>query len=539
MYITKYDEENKLWSGRGDKPLYNPEISLAQVLFSAMELHAPKIAQISDNNGIEMTFDEIRLKTIRAAQNLQELGYQPKQVFAFMIRNSHHVAPTVFGAISIGCSVNSLDPSFGKTELLHMLGTTKPDLMFCDVESYELVKECLVQLQNDAKIFTFGGSDGESEPVENLFAETGTESSFMPVEVDAVNDTALIVCSSGTTGLSKGVCLSHAAVIDGMVKLGTTISSDVMLCFSSLYWITGFVTLLKGTMSGATRIITTEIHSPELQLALYEKYKVTWALCAPYHIILMMKSEKFAETDLSNLRVQTVAGSKFPLHVKNEINSHLPNGSAGSFYGMSETCGVICGENPHSSGSDGVGQLLSGVKMKIVDDQGNRCGPNVDGEICLQQNFKFLGYYGNKQATDELYDDEGFIMSGDIGHFDDDGNLYIIDRKKDLMKYRGFQISPSEMDAFLIESPDIKSSCVVGIPDELGPDLPAAVIVRADGSNISGEEVYDMVAEHFADYYHLRGGVYFVDSLPTTLSGKVLRRKAKEMAIELFKEHSG
>lgn len=126
-----------------------------------------------------MTFDEIRLKTIRVAQNLQDLGYQSKQVFAFMVKNSHYVAPTLFGAISIGCSVNTLDPSFGKTELIHMLGTTKPNLMFCDVGSYGLVKDCLVELENDAKIFTFGGNEDESEPVENLFTETGNEDKFM------------------------------------------------------------------------------------------------------------------------------------------------------------------------------------------------------------------------------------------------------------------------------------------------------------------------------------------------------------------------
>ena len=176
------------------------------------------------------------------------------------------------------------------------------------------------------------------------------------------------------------------------------------------------------------------------------------------------------------------------------MDSHLPNGSVGSFYGMSETCGVVSGEYPQTSGRDCVGQLLCGVKMKVVDDEGNRCSPNVDGEVCLQMNYKFLGYYANQEATDELFDDDGFIKTGDIGHFDDDGYLYLIDRKKDLIKYRGFQISPSEMDAYLIESPDIKSACVVGIPDELGSDLPAAIIVRADGSNISGEEIFNMVA---------------------------------------------
>lgn len=128
---------------------------------------------------MQMTFDDIRMKTIRAAQNLQRHGYQPQQVFGLMAKNSHHVAPIVFGSISIGCPVNTLDPAFGKTELSHMLNTTKPILMFCEVESYEFVKECLTELGNEAKIFTFGGSKGDSESVENLFSETHNESHFL------------------------------------------------------------------------------------------------------------------------------------------------------------------------------------------------------------------------------------------------------------------------------------------------------------------------------------------------------------------------
>lgn len=126
-----------------------------------------------------MSFDDIRLKTIRAAQNLQKRGYEPRQVFALMAKNSHHVAPIVFASMSIGCAVNTLDSSFGKIELRHMLNMTKPVLMFCDVESYELVKECLTELGNDAKIFTFGGGKGEAETVENLLSETSREESFV------------------------------------------------------------------------------------------------------------------------------------------------------------------------------------------------------------------------------------------------------------------------------------------------------------------------------------------------------------------------
>lgn len=125
-----------------------------------------------------MTFNEIRIKAIRAAQNLQTRGYQPKQVVGIIARNSHHVAPVYFASLAIGCPVNAFDPSFGKAEIIHMLSTIKPVLMFSDVACYDLLAECLTDLRNDAKIFTFGGQRGQSEPVENLFQETHNESKF-------------------------------------------------------------------------------------------------------------------------------------------------------------------------------------------------------------------------------------------------------------------------------------------------------------------------------------------------------------------------
>lgn len=128
-----------------------------------------------------MSFDEIRIKSVRAAQNLQSRGYKTKQVFGFLARNSQHLAPIVFASFSLGCAVNALDASFGKTELLHMLNITKPAIMFCDAESVEIVQECLNELKSNAKIFTFGGNSGSgsSEPVENLFLETKNERTFV------------------------------------------------------------------------------------------------------------------------------------------------------------------------------------------------------------------------------------------------------------------------------------------------------------------------------------------------------------------------
>lgn len=271
-------------------------------------------------------------------------------------------------------------------------------------------------------------------------------------------------------------------------------SDDTILAFSSLYWLTGIISLIVGTLNGATRLITTEQFSPELQLRLIEKYKVTYMMNATHQIILILKSDLIRDADLSSLRQQYIGGSKLPFGVGVELNKYIPSARIQVTYGMSEVGGPITLGFPMISGKDSVGKLLNGSTVKIVDEQGNRCDVNVDGEICINWNYKFLGYYNNVKATEDLFDHEGFIMSGDIGHFDEDGYLYVVDRKKDLMKYFNFHISPTAIEEFLIEIPEIRSVCVVGIPDELGNDLLTALVIPQDRSRITEKIIYDLVA---------------------------------------------
>lgn len=137
------------------------------------------LLKISDDTGIEMTFNEIRIKAIRTAMNLQRLGYKPSSIFGFIARNSANVAPIVFGSLFNGCPLNTMDPNFGKVELIHMLKTTKPCLMFCDLINYELVAECLKEVGLNSSIFTFDGQKGDSKSVDNLFAAVDNENDFL------------------------------------------------------------------------------------------------------------------------------------------------------------------------------------------------------------------------------------------------------------------------------------------------------------------------------------------------------------------------
>lgn len=310
-------------------------------------------------------------------------------------------------------------------------------------------------------------------------------------------------------------------------------SSDVLFAFSTLYWISGFYVLLLGTLNGATRIITKQNFSPELQLRLVEQYEITSITAAVHHMILTIKCKAIEQANLTSLKYYFVGGSKVPFDMLTEMKKYVPNGEVFVGYGLTEV-GISTLTYVRDAEKDSVGLLFNGFCAKIIDDDGRQCGIGIDGEICLKGNYKFIGYYGDEKATNEAIDDDGFLMTGDIGHFDENGHLYFVDRKNEMLRYCGMHITPSKIESFLINSLKIKSVCVVGVPSDNG-DLPAALVVRND-NEITEEEIFNSVSEQFSDCNKLRGGIYFVDAIPLTPSGKVVRRKVKEIVMQMMAE---
>lgn len=163
--------------------------------------------------------------------------------------------------------------------------------------------------------------------------------------------------------------------------------------------------------------------------------------------------------------------------------------------GLTEVCGAYSNAFLNICNSDCAGQLFGNVTAKIVDSHGNLCG--IDGEICVKTLYTLLGYYRNPEANVKLFDSDGFLKTGDIGHFDKNGNLYIVDRKANMFEYNGHIVKPSEIEAVLLKSSNIDTVCVVGISDAVGTNLPAAAVVRKDGSEISEEEISAIVSGEY------------------------------------------
>lgn len=267
----------------------------------------------------------------------------------------------------------------------------------------------------------------------------------------------------------------------------------MILYSNSLRWITGLILLLSGTINGALRIETTEAFSPKSQIRLIEKYKATLVFNQAYYLIEILKSGLLSGADLSSVKHLMYSGCKVPLPIRDELNLYLPNGCVNNIYGCTEMGAVIAAEYPEYTGKDTVGRILDGYVMKIIDEDGNRCGVNVEGEIYVKGRQKFLGYYKDEQLTAKAMDREGFFLTGDIGYFDRNGYLYLKDRKKDVIYYEEW-VFPSEIEETLCKSPQIKHACVVGVQYDPVLEVPATIIVRMNNSTITEEDVCKMVS---------------------------------------------
>lgn len=270
-------------------------------------------------------------------------------------------------------------------------------------------------------------------------------------------------------------------------------ANGVVFTPTPLHWIVGILVLLNGTIYGAKRIITCEEFSAEMQLRIIEEYKVTFLDNVPYDLIEMLNSGLLPKTDVSSIRHVVVGGYKVPVSVLEEFNSYLPNGNVHNMYGLSETGGTTV-DYPKFSGFDTVGKLTFGVKVKILDEQGNHCGVGENGELFIKPRHKIVGYYKNQKLTNESLDSDGYFITGDVGHIDENGYLHIVDRKKFMILHHDGWVYPGDIETALIKSDQINNVCVVGIAvHDAVFEVPAAVIVRANGSTMTESDVHKIV----------------------------------------------
>ncbi|KRY34651.1 4-coumarate--CoA ligase-like 7 [Trichinella spiralis] len=379
-------------------------------------------------------------------------------------------------------------------------------------------------------------------------AETVVRELLVNFRFVTANDLAMMMFSSGTTGYPKAVMLTHCNVSSVVQILKCDAfqlipeQNKVILGYLPFYHIYGNVLFLLGIVSGC-KIVTMEHFKFEIFLQLIEKFKIENLFVVPPVLVMLLKHSNVDKHDISSVKKIIVGAApigkdlfdevtkKFT-HIKSIVQEIRKGISLG--YGMTEVSGVSHITEPFSvkvrKGS--CGRLLPNYECKVIDiESGEELPAGKSGEICLRSPTCTIGYFGNSAATQQLIDKNGWIHTGDIGYYDEDGDFFIQDRIKEMIKVKGFQVlCPAELEELLLSFPDITDAAVVGIPDTYCGEVPFAFVVKKPNSAITALEIAKNIEKQVASYKHLaEKHIAFVESIPKASTGKILRRKLREL----------
>jgi acyl-CoA synthetase (AMP-forming)/AMP-acid ligase II len=502
-----------------------PETPLTPFVLQRAQALADKPALINAPDGRAITHGQLVEFVRRVASSLASRGFQKGDVFAIFSPNLPEYAVAFHGVSLLGGIITPINPLYTDEEVAFQLKDAGAKYLVTVPQLCEKAFEAARQ-SNVEEVFVFGEAEGAT-PFASLL-EGGGE--VPDVYLNPREDIVVLPYSSGTTGLPKGVMLTHYNLVSNLRQMEAIRyinGDDTLVCVLPLFHIYGMVVIMNmGLYVGAT-IVTMQRFEPEQFLQAVQDYGVTLAHIVPPIVLTMMKHPEIDRYDLSKLK--TLFSGAAPL---GESVSRTCAERFGCLikqgYGMTETSPVT-----HSTPYErdkikygSVGTCIPNTTCKIVDTEtGLELGPHEKGEIWVRGPQVMKGYLNRAEATAATVDAEGWLHTGDIGYADEEGHFYIVDRLKELIKYKGFQVAPAELEAILLTHPAIQDAAVIPSPDEEAGEVPKAFVVLK--GEASTEEIMDFVAEHVAPHKKLRK-IEVIDKIPKTASGKILRRVLKQ-----------
>lgn len=504
-----------------------PDLPLTPfVLERASEL-GDKPALIDGPSGRVVTYRQLEEQVRSLAGGLVSRGFGKGDVLAIMAPNLPEYATVFHGVAMAGGTVTTVNPTYTSREVRHQLEDSRASLLVTIPMFLEVAQEA-ADATGVEEIFVLGEAAEGAPSVLELFGVPLAEH----VEV-ATDDVVVLPYSSGTTGLSKGVMLTHRNLVANIAQVlaPTGLSEDdAIVAVLPFFHIYGMQVLMNtGLRAGAT-IVTLPRFDLEQFLQVHQDHKITRSFVAPPIVVAMAKHPIVDSYDLSNVKQVFSGAAPLSAELAAEAGGRL-GCEVVQGYGMTELS-PVSHLTPEGMGKPGsVGLTVPNTEVQIVDPvSGEPLGIDADGEVWIRGPQVMKGYLNNEAATAQTIDSQGWLHTGDIGHIDADGHLYVVDRLKELIKYKGFQVPPAELEALLLTHPAVADAAVIGVPDEEAGEIPIGFVALKPGQEATTEEILQYVADRVAHYKQIRR-LSVVDEIPKSASGKILRRVLREQAI--------
>ncbi|BFF90045.1 luciferin 4-monooxygenase-like [Drosophila madeirensis] len=521
-----FDDKLKVWSGGERCNYFAPHLSIGEIIFREMERHPKLIAQISATEKTVLTMEEVRLSAMRVASYMRRLGLKQTDIVGLIARNTTHLVAVAYACFFNGMPFHSLNISYDQETIEKLFSITRPRLIFCDGDEYERVVAATETLKLDATIITMRNHPLSSLRIQDILT-TPIEENFQPSHLEQGPDQTLaILCSSGTTGLPKAVTVTNS---QNCIFPGFLVPTDtVQYTHSTLDCFSGLSAIINAGVFSTTNIIADNDFDPAFMCRMVQEYNIGLVFQCSSHMAMLANCPELDEADLSSIEHYIFGGSRCSLHIQNRLRSRL-KGQLIFSYSITElnstgTLNLHFDEKPNS-----VGRPVPGNKIKIVNEQGVAVGPNEVGEVCLFNGQHWSGYYGDPAETRTIRDSEKWFHTGDVGWVDEDGFLFVADRRKDMLKYQNIMYYPNEIETVISQMPNVAEVCVFGIWNAVNGDEAAASVVKRHGTKLHAQDVSDFVRKHIgAKYKQLNAGVIIVDDLKRSGNGKTNRRANKE-----------
>ncbi|RMF91926.1 MAG: 4-coumarate--CoA ligase family protein [Nitrospinota bacterium] len=430
-------------------------------------------------------------------------------------------APEYFVAfqaiLSAGGTVTTMNPLYKEREVLHQLEDCQATAIFVARPLEPLIQSVREQLPHLRQVYHL-------EAVWEMAAQAPGEP--YPVSIDPQKDVAVLPYSSGTTGLPKGVMLTHYNLTSNIRQLlanGLINRYSVLLDFLPFYHIYGMTVLMSAGFAVGTTQVVMPRFDPETCLELIQRYRITNLFVVPPALLALINVPNPTRFDTSSLEFILSGAAPLPPEVAKQAQS-LYGCTVLQGYGLTETSPVTNTNPVHRIKLTSVGPPIADTLEKIVDlDDGHELGPHEIGELLVKGPQVMQGYWQRPEESAESFTSDGWLRTGDIAQADEEGYVYIVDRKKEMIKYKGYQVAPAELEALLMEHPAVFDAAVVPKPDPAAGEVPKAFVLLRSEARASAEEILRFVEERVAPYKKIRD-IEFVDAIPKTLSGKILRR---------------
>jgi acyl-CoA synthetase (AMP-forming)/AMP-acid ligase II len=510
-----------------------PDVSLVDFLFTDFGDRAGAPALIDGSSGAAITFGELEGMVTKIAAALAERGIGAGDVVALFAPNTPHYAAVFHGILRANAVVTSVNSLYTPGELAHQLADSGAKLLVTVSPFLERARAGAAEagLAPDA-IVVLDGAEGHPS-LRDLLATTAEP----PAHTVTGTDTAVLPYSSGTTGRAKGVILTHRNLVANLQQISVMghITSDTkILAVLPFFHIYGMTVMMNQGLHRRVTVVTMPRFDLQEFLRVISEYRVGRVYIAPPVAVALAKHPIVDQYDLSCVDVIFSGAAPLDAELGHAVAKRL-GCTVLQGYGMTELSPVshCMPDDRPDLDLNSCGYAIPNVVSKLVDPQtGEEVGPGERGELWVKGPNVMSGYLNNPEATAITLDDEGYLHTGDVATVTEDGVFTIVDRVKELIKYKGYQVPPAELEALLLTHDKIADAAVIGVRDAEGEEVPKAFVVRqANAPDLTAEEVMAFVAERIAPHKKVRA-VEFIDQIPKSASGKILRKdlRAREAA---------